>query len=460
MKDTFFNYKGKNIRSIGLFGIGKSNIAVYNYLRKKFPDLSVTVRSSNEADFSAIKATRAFFGEDCFFDIREDILFISPSARRDNEKLIDAERRGVILSSDTEFFFSLSKKDVYAITGSDGKSTTTYITSRLLSDSYDSVIPSANIGEPMTSHLDDAGNISFVAELSSFQLMYQKPKSKRCLITNITENHLNWHKSFDEYISAKSNILDNSKERILNYDSEISRTLLAGYDCFGVYSSKETEALLKSKVDAEIYLTLDNGYIILNGKRLLNTNYIKLKGSHNIKNFMAAIALSHGKAERDCIIETAQSFGGLEHRCEFVTSIDGVDYYDSSIDSSPQRCINTLNMMQKQVVLILGGRSKGLDFSILAKAISEKARCVIINGECAEEIEETLSKSEIFQHSSVKLIRATSFFEAIELAKCEAMPGDAVLLSPAATSYDSFKNFEERGCAFKEYVKKIKAKGF
>lgn len=459
MTESAFYYKGRIIKSIGLFGIGRSNLAVYRYLTGKYPNLSVTVRASFESDINGIKAKRIFFGEECFLDIREDILFLSPSARRDAPPLIEAEKRGVILSSDTEFFFSLSESDIFAVTGSDGKSTTTHLASLLLSDTYKSAIPSANSGEPMSPHLDDGNNTAFVAELSSFQLMYQLPPSKRALITNISENHLNWHKSFREYILAKSNILPNAGERILNYDCEISRELLESYTLFGVYSKSLPYKELKKQKKAEIYLTLESGKIQLNGNALLDISDIKLHGIHNVENYMAAIALCHGYFKMDSLYEIARSFGGLEHRREFVIAKNGVDYYNSSIDSSPKRCISTLNTFQKNVVLILGGRTKGLDFSELVPLAVRKSKKIILTGESIEEMENAFLKSAAYSNSEAKLFKVKDFYSAIDLSQTIAEPGDTVLLSPAATSYDAFRNFEERGRAFKDYIRKHKNKG-
>lgn len=458
MNEAVFYYNGKAIKSIGLFGIGKSNLAVYRYLIGKYPDLSVTVRASAKSDIKDIRAKRIFFGEECFFDIREDILFLSPSARRDVPELIEASARGVILSSDTEFFFSLSDSDVYAVTGSDGKSTTTHLTSLLLSKDYGAVIPAANSGEPLTPHLDDI-HTAFVAELSSFQLMYETPHSVRALITNISENHLNWHKSYREYILAKSNILPNARERVLNYDSEIIRGLFEDYEAFGVYSRAFSYEKLKVLRKAEIYLTLRDGCILLNGAPILNTSDIRLPGIHNVENFMAAIALSLGHFDDKLLSDVAKEFSGLEHRRELVISDGGVDYYNSSIDSSPKRCVNTLNTFSERVVLILGGRSKGLDFSELIPTAINKARKIILTGEASPEIERAFLENKDYENSGVKLFKFPDFYDAIDFAMKIAEPGECVLLSPAATSYDAFRNFEERGRAFKDYIKKRKNKG-
>jgi len=447
-----FSYNGKIIEKIGFLGFGKSNLGVYEYLLKKIGSFDLTLRCNSVSDVPKITPNRVFCGKNMLSDINEDILFISPSARRDIKELTEAESRGVILSSDVEFFLSLSSADIYAITGSDGKSTTTYLTSRLLGEAYKEVVPCGNFGESLTPHLDDEAGTAYAAELSSFQLMYMKPHSERCVITNISENHLNWHSSFEEYINAKRNVLDNSKHRIINYDCEITRNIAKDYELFAVFSRKESEKVLKRRIKADIYVTESNGKIFVSGEQMLDTENILVGGNHNILNFMAAIALSYGKCKRDNIENLAKSFGGLPNRCELVATINGVKYYNSSIDSSPKRCAATLNMFSDRVILIIGGRSKGLDFSELLPTLRIKTKGIIITGECGKEIEDLLNNHDFFK-TGIPFLRIDTFSEAVKYAVQTANGGDTVLLSPAATSFDCFKNFEERGNEFKKILK-------
>lgn len=448
-----FDYNGKSIKKIGFLGLGKSNIGICQYLLNKLKNPQITLRCHTANDVSGITANRIFTGENMLCDIDEDILFISPSARRDVKELIDAKRRGVILSSDAEFFFSLSRSDIYTITGSDGKSTTTYLASRMLSESYSNAVPCGNFGEALTPHLDDEQNTAYVAELSSFQLMYMKPKSKRCVITNISENHLNWHSSFEEYINAKRNIFDNAGQRIINYDCEITRSFAKDYKIFAVFSRTESESALKRQINADLYVTEEEGKILVSGERVLDTKDILVGKNHNVLNFMSAIAMSYGKCKNESIVTLAKGFGGLPHRCEFVAKINGISYYNSSIDSSPKRCVATLNMFLERVILIIGGRSKGLDFAELVPTLKEKTKSIIITGECGGEIEYLLKNDKYFLESKIPFLRMDSFVDAVKHAARTAKPGDTVLLSPAATSFDCFKNFEERGEIFRKTVK-------
>lgn len=441
-------YGGKEIKSVGFVGLGRSNLGVYEYIRRRGTP-EITVRCDAPTDAARVGASRVFFGKGMLSDITEDILFISPAVRRDVPELKAAEARGVMLSSDAELFFSLTESGVYAVTGSDGKSTASYLTARLLG-----AVLCGNIGEAMSPYLDTRGSQDCVAELSSFQLTYMRPVSERCVITNVTPNHLNWHPSFEEYASAKRNILINARERIINFDCPTVRGLAEGFELFAVFSQNEIYGELKSKAKAEIYLTEEGGAICLNGKALLPTEKIAVRGRHNILNFMAAVAASLGKCGRSDIEALAAGFHGLPHRCEAVYSARGVSYYDSSIDTSPKRCAATLRSMTERVILILGGRSKGLDFKELVPVLTEKTKLVILTGECADEIEEAIRSAERI----CAYVKIGDFCEAVEYAVCSAEAGDAVLLSPAAASFDSFRDFEERGRRFTEEVKKAEAK--
>ena len=448
-----FKLYSKDVKSVGFLGLGKSNLGVFEYLSKHIKNLDVTVRNNSPADVSFLSPRRVFFGKETLQSIEEDILFISPSARRDIKELKDAAARGVILSSDAELFFENTAADVFCVTGSDGKSTTTYLTSRLISDNCKKAVAFGNIGQAMSPYLDGDENTRYVAELSSFQLMYLKPKSERSIITNVTENHLNWHTSFEEYINAKRSVFENSKNRVVNFDCEISRRIAKDYSIFAVFSTENDENTLKKLIKAELYVTLADGIICVSGEPVLKTHDIKTCGHHNVLNFMSAIAMSYGLYEKENLTSLAREFGGLAHRCELVGELNGVSYYDSSIDSSPKRCAATLSMLSDKLIVILGGRSKKLDFSELMPILKRKAKLVIIMGECQKEIEDAVISYEKSSDSVITYKLIDNFYDAIDYATTVAEPGDKVVLSPGATSYDNFANFEERGEAFKLFLK-------
>lgn len=446
-----FKYNGIYADRIGLFGLGKSNLGVLDYISRRFPTLKVTVRSEGNVDFSHPLVDRVLCGADAFSPPYEKILFLSPSVRRDRYELLKMKNAGVLFSSDAELFFSKERKNVFAITGSDGKSTTTYLTSRLISSSFDCAIPCGNFGESMSLHLEDGESVAFVSELSSFQLCYLTPRVRRALITNISKNHLNWHRDFIEYVRSKRRVLELADERVLNYDCKISRSFYSAYPCFAVFSQKLTEDELSKRIDAKIYLSDRDGGIYINGNLLLPHEKMRLKERHNRANFMAAAALGYGYYEPLELTTLAESFSGLPHRCERFFESSGVRFINSSIDSSPKRTVATLRGIPERVILILGGRSKGLDYRELIPTLKERARAVIATGESRGEIREAVFDS--LHKASIDFYEIDDFFSATDKAMDIAKTGDTVILSPASTSFDRFKSFEERGNTFKEYIK-------
>lgn len=454
MNMNSFIYRGKTVRRAGFVGLGKSTQGILAFLSKNYPSVEFVLRSSNPPDTDKTRFSRVFFGKSEYSDIEEDVIFLSPSVRRDKKELIEAKNRGVILSSDAELFFESNVKNVFAITGSDGKSTTSYLTSRLLLSHFPRALPCGNFGEPLSPHICDR-DTALVTELSSFQLNYMKPKSEAALITNITKNHLNWHSSFEEYISAKAGIFTNAKKKIINFDCPISRELSREINVFATFSAKATSSCVKKTVNAEHFVTLNNGFIEVDGKPYLNTADILAVGYHNILNFMAAISITLEYCSKSDVINLAKSFRGLPHRCEKVGTFEGVTYYNSSIDSSPKRTLATLDAMNQKVILILGGRSKGLDYSELCEGVSKKAVAVIITGENRGEIHHALLACDDLSENTFPIYTTADFTDAISLAKKISKENDVVLLSPASTSFDSFTSFEERGEVFKKTVKKL-----
>lgn len=444
-----FAFKGRAIRKVGFLGFGISNSDLYNYLRKNAVGVEYTLRQSDTLLPKDASFDRVFTGGGWLDGIDEDVLFLSPSVRRDDKRLSDAEKRGVILSSDTELFLSLTRGDVFAITGSDGKSTTTYLTALLLSETYASALPCGNFGEPLSRHISDGAGCAYALELSSFTLNYLKPASCRAVITNISENHLNWHSSFEEYIEAKRNILVNTEKRIYSYDCPITRKLAKDFPAYAVFSAELSESELRRAAEAELYLTLANGNIYLNGEAALELNSAYVKGRYNVLNFMAAIAMTAGLVSPSYRKRALEGFRGLPHRCEKIGEFRGIRYFNSSIDTSPKRCVNTLSAFRERVILILGGRTKGQDYTELLPAIKKRVKHIALTGECAEELYELLKNDREIEEIGIKYAIVKDFFEAVVYAATVAREGDTVLLSPAATSYDRFKNFEERGEYFK-----------
>ena len=430
---------------LGFFGLGLSSTALLEYLPLK--NCRVSIRSDTDISWSAIpcgaRIERLLIGRSAYQNIDEDIIIFSPSVRRDRAELLEAAARGVIFTSDAEMFFEMESAPIFALTGSDGKSTTATLTNMLLNAGGIRSEVIGNIGRPMLPCLHTAD--AFVTELSSFMLSYARPRARRGCITNITPNHLDWHKDFEEYKTAKLSLINGCDEAVI--PDEL--TEIGG--AYGIVSIDRGYKELMREYDAQLYITLENGYIKKNGIELIAIDRLKRRERHNLKNAMMAIAMTDGYVNKEGIDSVLSGFEGLKHRCEMVAKIDGVECYDSSIDSTPVRTAVTLRSLGRQVILILGGRSKGLDYTTLNPVLNEYARSIIITGENAEEIYEAIEDKR-------KVHITKSFAEATELGLNLAKDVGALLLSPASTSYDMFRSYAERGDSFKEILLKLALK--
>ncbi|MBO5945494.1 MAG: UDP-N-acetylmuramoyl-L-alanine--D-glutamate ligase [Clostridia bacterium] len=450
-------YRGRKINTVGLFGLGKSNLGVLRYLSKHYPTLHITLRADGATLPRGIHPSRfdrMRIGRDAYTSVEEDLLFLSPTVRQDS--LIGAERER--LTSDAEFYFDNTDQLVFAITGSDGKSTTTTLAALMLSRGKERVSAIGNIGVAMTPKLDSRMRYA-VAELSSFQLMSIKPRTQRALITNISENHLDFHRNMQEYVAAKTNILENASERVLNYNSPLARIQYEGYPIYGVYSLTESEDVLRQSVKAELYVTLADGVIIANGEPILDVKMLKTASRHNIENFMAAIALTYVYTDKEQIRRVGSAFSGIAHRCEYIGTFSGVKYINSSIDSTPTRTSTTLTSLSERVIVILGGKNKGLDYRALLPALRSSAKHVIITGAAKDDIAAALLTDDAFGPLGIPFEIHGEFCDAVLAAIRAARDGDTVILSPASTSFDAHKSFEDRGEKFKQIIRNYYYKG-
>lgn len=424
--------------SVGFFGLGASSLSLLSNL--PLDRCRITLRSDREISDrdipEGIRIDRILCGWAAASDIDEDIIFFSPSVRRERPELVRARARGVIFSSDAELFFENNRSPVFAVTGSDGKSTTATLVNLLLREGgYKSELI-GNIGRPM---IESRGADVYVTELSSFMLTYLKPQVTCAAITGITPNHLDWHGSMDEYVETKLSLLCGAKRTVLD-DSHRSA------DCL-ISERLSYEELSRGRSSA-VYFTAEGGYILRNKKRLIDLSGTKMKGGYMLKNLMMAIAMTDGYVGAEEIAKVARDFQGLPHRCELVFRHNGIDFFDSSVDSTPARTAATLNSLDRRVVIILGGRGKELDYRDLIPALKKYAEHVVITGENAEEICLALG-------GELPLIRKESFEEAVICGKELAEGVGALLLSPASTSFDRFKNYAERGDRFRQILAEI-----
>lgn len=433
--------------SVGVFGIGESCLGVINYLKQKNPTLTVTIRSDQPIENELCSsAKRVFIGSQALSDITEDILFLSPSARRDRSEIKEAQKRGVIISSDAELFFNLTQSRPIVITGSDGKSTTT----RLIADAYTSggipAIPCGNYGKSLCQTLLD--NLFPVIELSSFQLNFFSPHTSYSVITNITPNHLNWHTSLDEYVGAKMNAVKNAQKIVFDADSTITAECLKKEEVFAKVSLDKTYKELKRVGGSENYITQANGIIYLNGFPFFDISHAIRREKYNIRNYLLTAAVCFEDCTAEAISSAITSFRGLSHRSELFFERSGIKYVNSSIDSSPQRTLQTLSALDDKPVAIIGGMSKGLCVKDLALALPTLTRGAVLLGEVGKEIALILNiKKKDFPFEYAK-----SMTDAVVKAKVLSQGHGYIILTPAATSFDRYKNFVERGNDFKRIV--------
>ena len=455
-------------KSVSLLGAGISNMPLAEMISPWCDKLTVRDKKSlSELGENGEKllslGAQLITGEDYLSDIDEDIVFRSPGIRPDIPELEAARKHGSVITSEMEMFLSLHPCPTFAITGSDGKSTTTTITSKLLSPVGKTIL-GGNIGEPLLYRYHQIEADDAVAvELSSFQLMTIDAPIDVAAITNITPNHLNWHTGMEEYIEAKRRILKNAGRAVLNYDNditcEIAREMQKTATPVTYFSLEPLPSGLLREIDSAVWL--ENGAIYSSfpgeGKiEIMQRSDIKLPGLHNTANYMTAIALTHGYTTVEKIREVARTFGGVEHRLEFVRELEGVTYINGSIDSSPTRTAAALSAISdRPVVLIAGGYDKNIPYEPLADAIfSSTVHTVVLTGATAEKIYSAITSHADYQShkDSLRIIMNADFEGAISDARAAAKAGDTVILSPASASFDRFPNFEVRGRRFKEIV--------
>ena len=400
-----------------------------------------------------------------------DYIFRSPAFRPDLPEIKKAVEQGAILSSEMELFFDVCPCKIIGITGSDGKTTTTTLTHLFLETEFKKgsdrhAYVGGNIGAPLLPLVFEMTEKDVaVVELSSFQLMTVKRSPHRALITNVTPNHLNWHTDMDEYIGAKCNIFWHSGCEMLvaNRENDVTREIARNCDLPLTYFSSKTASykeivpFFKEKAKA-IYD--DNGTIYLdNGKEcreILKTAHILLPGRHNVENYMSAIALTEGLVSPDTVRTVAMTFKGVEHRLEFVRELNGVKYYNSSIDSSPTRTAAALSALKEKPIIICGGSEKGVEFDTLALDLCEKTKAVVLTGDAAPKILAQIEKCPLYDREKLTVTHVQDFDQAVKTAASLARRGDTVLLSPACASFDHFKDFAHRGNHFKELVNSLK----
>lgn len=454
--------KGKYVAVIGM---GVSNIPLIRYLMDL--DANITVfdkKTEEELDASlceeyALQGVKFSLGENYLNNLNGyDIIFRSPSMRPDHPAIERELNRGAILTSEIEMLIDLCPGKVIGVTGSDGKTTTTTLIYRMLvEDGYHCYL-GGNIGTPLFAQIDEMRPEDIVVlELSSFQLMTLKKSPDISVITNISPNHLDIHKSYEEYIESKKNIFKYQTDGnvlALNFDNDITREM--------VNEANGKVRFFSTKVKLENGVIIDSGMIKISEgktrKQVIKLDDILLLGAHNIENACTAIAAIYDLVKTSSIVNVLKTFKGVEHRNEFVREVNGVKWYNDSIGSSPTRTIAGLLSFKNKVILMAGGYDKHLDYAELGKYVVSHTKVLILMGQTKEKIKvatlEALKEANV-EVSDFPIYECDTLEEAIDLANEVAQSGDTVFFSPASASFDMFKNFMERGNKFKELVSKL-----
>ena len=445
----FTSLQGKRIAVLGL---GVSNRPLVRLLLEFGCDVlgcDRTPREKLDAEVLQLEnlGCKLSVGDNYLDGVEADILFRTPGMHPGNPAIVSLAEKGAKVTSEMEVFFEVCPCTLLAVTGSDGKTTTTTLVSEMLKAAGKTVWLGGNIGTPLLPLVRQMKEEDFaVVELSSFQLMDMTRSPKRAIITNLAPNHLDIHKDMEEYVDSKKNIFRFQQPGdllILNADNDIT----AGFMGNGI-----TRFFSRQGKDA--YVVLRDDVIYRGGRAVLKTSDILLPGVHNIENYMAAIAMVEGLVEDDVITHVAKNFGGVEHRIELVRIKDGVRFYNDSIASSPSRTIAGLRSFKEKVILIAGGYDKHIPYDVLGPEICAHVKQVFLCGATAPQIRSAVENCADFR-GQVELTDCGNFENAVRTAAAAAGEGDVVLMSPASASFDEFKNFMVRGEFFKKIVKEL-----
>ncbi|MBE7010405.1 MAG: UDP-N-acetylmuramoyl-L-alanine--D-glutamate ligase [Ruminococcaceae bacterium] len=438
-------------KKICVVGIGISHLPLIDYLvacgaEVTACDKKTEVELGETAQDLLKKGVHLHLGEGYLSNLDGEVIFKTPGLRPDVLELLQARKRGAHVTTEMDVFMELCPAPVVAVTGSDGKTTTTTLIYKLLSMAGFTTHVGGNIGAPLLPVIDSIqAQDRVVLELSSFQLQTMKHSPQTAVVTNITPNHLDYHKDYQEYIDAKKNLFlyqNVCDTVVLNMDNDVTASF-----------AKESRSLVRGfsrQKKADVYLK-DGKTIMVGDEAVLDIDEIKVPGMHNVENYMAAIAAVYPLVSKEVIRTCAREFGGVAHRIEFVRELGGVRYYNSSIDSSPNRTINTLNVFAEPVVLIAGGKDKGIRYDDLGPAIKKHVKALVLIGATSKTIGEVAAKDA----PDVPAYYEETYEAAVRRARSLATAGDVVLLSNASTSFDMFPNFEVRGNLFKELVNQL-----
>lgn len=453
-REFFASFAGKRV---AVCGIGHNNLSVIYQLLQYGAQVSACDKRTREQlgdTATALEAAGAqlCLGEDYLDHLDASLILRTPGMKPYLPPFMEARAQGKTVTSEMELFFQLSPAPIYAVTGSDGKTTTTTIIAGLLERAGKTVHLGGNIGNPMLPEIEKVcAQDTVVVELSSFQLTMMTQSPHVAVVTNVAPNHLDWHTDMQEYIDAKRNLVAHQikgDRAVLNADNE--HTAAFASECCG-------EVWWFSRlhpVERGAYLGEDGVLYVTDGERteaVLPASEILIRGVHNIENYLAAFAATYGTVPIDVMAQYARTFGGVAHRCELVRERGGVRWYNDSIGSSPSRTIAGLEAFDRKVILIAGGYDKHIPYDPLGPVAARTVKHAVLLGATAPAIAAVLERDA----ADVPITRVSSMEEAVQAADAVAGEGDIVFLSPASASFDMYRNFEERGDHFKRLVKEL-----
>ncbi len=449
-------------RKVAIIGLGVSNLPLLDYLYENKANVTIfDERNIDEIPKEVLdKMTQYnfgfYFGNNSLENLKGfNIIFRSPSCLPTRPELQEEEKNGAIVTTEIEMLMKMAPCKIIGVTGSDGKTTTTSLINSILQKANYNTFLGGNIGTPLFTKLKDIKpDDIIVLELSSFQLMGMEISPNIAVITNITPNHLNIHKDYNEYIDAKKNIFKYQDENgivVLNYDNEITRKLAKDAKSKVIFFSSNEK--------------LENGFIVDENvikecedkirKHILSSKDVLLRGKHNYENIATALAATNTLVDTDIAVQAIKEFKPVEHRLEFIKEIDGVKWYNDSVSSSPTRTIAGLYSFDEDIVLIAGGYDKNLDYKPIAKPILEKVKSLILLGQTSGKIFDAVKEESERQNKNIDIYICENLEETANLAKKVSRKGEVVLFSPASASFDMFKNFADRGNKFKNIVNSL-----
>lgn len=455
----FAEMRGKRVAVIG---IGVSNTELSKLLARQGAPVTVCDRRTRDQIEAATELEAAGcalrLGENYLENLNAEVVFRTPGMYFYHPALTALRERGAAVTSEMEVFFDLCPCKTIAVTGSDGKTTTTTLIAEMLRAQGRTVHLGGNLGRALLPEVfamrpEDVA----VVELSSFQLISMRRSPDVAVITNVTPNHLDVHGSMEEYIGAKRNLY--------LHQNAFSATVLGADNDIAASFAPEVRGRLRwfsleRPVENGAYLGEDGVLrYVCNGEveALFPASDIRLPGMHNVANYLAAIAAVRDVVDAESIHEVARTFGGVEHRIELVREVDGVKWYNDSIATSPSRAIAGLKSFRQKLVVIAGGYDKKIPFEPLAPHVVERVRLLILTGDTADQIEAAVTAHPDYRPGSPEILRAESLEDAVRVAREKTCPGDVVSLSPACASFDRYPNFEARGRHFKELVNALES---